>query len=126
MKYLLFEEKCGPYDHDLTLEDFVKAFDTPDSAMKYFNERHSGWPYEEPCNFEGCQIEIHPVSRQRTHIHNGVRLGLAMMPSALIASWDEKEFKILFRREGWSTAEKSYEKGWCFAEDHEEMIGVYS
>jgi len=39
---------------------------------------------------------------------------------ALIVSWDDKEFKFLFRREWWSTANRDkYRLGWDFGEDHE-------
>lgn len=31
-----------PLDHDLTINDFIEAFNTPDEAMDYFDEKYKG------------------------------------------------------------------------------------
>ena len=122
MTYLLFVAKSGPYDHDLTLDDFVKCFDKAEQAMDYYDSTHNSWPYSESCGFEDCQIETHPISKQRMHIHNGCPSVVIHRPDALVASWDGHDFLILFRSEGWSSMERKISReGWTFGEDAKEI-----
>ena len=39
MPYLLFAEKCGGEDHDLTIQDYAGTFETPEAAMDFYDER---------------------------------------------------------------------------------------
>lgn len=109
MKFLLFIEKSGPYDHDLQVSDFVKAFNIFEDSMAHYEEMHNKWPYTDDCQLEGCEITeikfrpspdvwIGDEAIQVIHQHGETRHKKISRPRAAIAKWTNDDFTIVARR----------------------------
>lgn len=110
MKYLLFIEQHGPYDHDLLVTDFIQAFDDVKRAVEHYNGLYEGWPYTDDCQIEGCVKERKKIEGgpdvwvdepyiQVIHTHDGQLQKKIGCPCAIVAEWDGKKLIVKFRTE---------------------------